>query len=164
LPKDRIRNISRVGEYSGRFGRQAPNKAQSLLPPPSAVASRDRDDFFDLIGEWRKRLRTHLPRYKPTYALLRDAMVMATLEWTNERAAGGRRRLILITGSPYLFAAGESVKIEGETFAKRYLRHPLAFVASEDFFSVRDGRAEFRLLEWLNLFFPDALKRLSSRQ
>lgn len=170
LPKSKIRNISRIEHYAGGHG------SPRFLPPSVAIASDDRNQFTALVGQWRKRLRAHQFGYKPAYALLGDAIVLATLEWINQHAAKHRRRLVLITGSPYLFAAGEEVRIEGQTFAYWYLRHPLAFVGSEHFFRVGNLTAkqpkqpkqpvkrqtEFRLHDWLNLFFPSVLKQRGS--
>ena len=133
--------------------------------------SDDRKIANDLMDAWTKRL--HLVTNKRTYKkqernINRDAEVLASIEHINKEFHDNniKKRLILITGSKYLFDASSGYlqsKRQKLTFADCYLRHPQAFLAHPDFFtqptsnnkSRNDGgRFAFKLIDWLNLFFP----------
>ncbi len=120
-------------------------------------------EFFDLFVEWRQALMANsADRGKRNIAT--DAWSLASIQFINRRIEKDRRRLILITGSEKIFQAAEAVRGGETAFQFAYLRHPIAAAGRKDFFRARSmenepHRAEFRLLEWLNLFFPTALYR-----
>lgn len=166
LGEKRVLNISRFQPY------QTSTHGDTILPPRGDIPSPERDEFVALVGSWRVLLTKHMAWRKPQYALSRDAFVMATLEWVNRRQILNKRRLVLITGSEYLVNAAQEVLIRSEgSFAQCYLRHPLSFVATKSFFehSAKNKQGSkhysdtppFRLSDWLNLFFPAALKKIA---
>lgn len=140
--------------------------------------------FREKVEDWQKLLKKHQrSRKQPAYALMGDAHVLATIEYLNGRLEEERKRILLVTGSPYLYdAANEYVPLEanpgGETFAYLYLRHPQWILAHPDFFhpnqSLEKGtkkdksdatasdsslqRTAFNLLEWLGILFPDVIR------
>lgn len=164
LPRNRIRNIFNVESYRQNDGIAAQEK---ILPPRGDVASAARDEFVVRIGRWRERLKGFQSGRQRASALLRDAIVLASLEWINSRLLPLKRRLALVTGSDYLFRAAATVTIgSNSNFAEDFLRHPLAFVAHRDFFvntKLAEPAAEipFSLADWANLFFPSALRKNS---
>lgn len=117
-----------------------------------------------LIDQWEKRLRKKIPQIKTMQALRADAEVLATMEYINKNLRDEKKRIVLITGSNYLFEAANEYKLEQnseQTFAELYLRHPQAFLAHNDFFSlgVDEKKAPFQIIDWLTLFFPSWLRR-----
>jgi hypothetical protein len=100
---------------------------------------------------------------------LTDAEVLATIEHVNRELRSKGKQVVLVTGSNYLFSAAGTYYPYSEdrcSFADRYLRHPQAFLAHENFFfleyptessSENHQQSTFRLVKWLNLFFPSEL-------
>ena len=139
-----------------------------LLDPINDKEDRERAD--ELIEQWVARLQRRKVRNKPAYALQGDAEVLATLEYVNSKLRDTRKQVVLVTGSNYLFEAGDEYRPwQGElTFSDMYLRHPQAFLAHPKFFSApstseaslppRAENAPFKLIDWLNLFFPSELR------
>ena len=175
LPKDRLLNLRHCLHYLPPDQRGSWVAPESPLPPSGAVASSDRNDFVEYVKKWRVLLATQVAGQKPGHAMRRDAVVMASLQWVNERFEryGVKRKLVLITSSDYLFSAARSVVTNevGVDFGARFLRHPQAFLASKDFFSraqiaLRNGHGEqsVSLLHWLNLFFPVAITQAKQDQ
>lgn len=173
-----VRQLTRLAALSRRLvnlNHAAPYRRerldQRLLPSVDGRDAPDRDAYFDLVRTWRGRLERHQPRNKPAYALMGDAMALATLQMVNQRAAASRQRLVLVTGSRYLFAAAAGVELEvgGRClrFDHAFLRHPQAFIGAKNFFE-RDApgqaagdkhRSRLRIVDWLNLFFPKVLQQ-----
>lgn len=131
----------------------------------------DRKQANKLMNEWVARLRKRKIPNKPEYALQNDAEVLSTLEYVNSSLRDAGKKVVLVTGSNYLFEAGDSYCPWNEklTFSDMYLRHPQAFLAHPKFFSMppdsnsasssREQKIPFKLIDWLNLFFPSALRR-----
>lgn len=161
--------IQRVDSYHEKDGFAFP-----LLDP---INNRDDRRVSDkLIEQWESRLYACLRKRKNytirDYSVRRDAEVLAMIEHVNGelRRTEKHKRLALITGSSYLFDAASAYFPQGVAklnFADKYLRHPQAFLVHPDFFSQpfiptdsSDGneRFTFRLIDWLNLFFPAELR------
>ena len=126
----------------------------------------DRMQASKLIEEWESRLKEYRFHEQPPYALRDDAEVLAQMEHINSnlREQDKNKKLVLITGSHYLFQAAKTYKpqwSDKESFAEMYLRHPQAFLAHEEFFPDPET---FKLVDWLNLLFPDALLRTTGPQ
>lgn len=131
----------------------------------------DRNRADDLIARWEKLLKRSASPEKPSYAILRDAEVLATLEHINTCLVNDNKQVVLITGANYLFSAAKKYKPWGEgrhSFAEKYLRHPQAFLVHPKFFLLSeqtssdkakklDAETPFVLSEWLSLFFPSAI-------
>lgn len=168
--------IQRIDTYLEEGGFAFP-----LLDP--VCSADDRRIADELIGQWEGRLfaslrkrRLRSPEYIiRDYSVRRDAEVLATVEYVNQELRRGeeQRRLALVTGSKYLFDAASDYFPQGPgklSFSDRYLRHPQAFLVHPRFFSqpgAQDtpgdavgagGRFTFRLMDWLNLFFPSKFR------
>lgn len=124
----------------------------------------DREIANKLIKEWKARLKKQKVLRKPARALNNDAEVLAAIEHINldlcEKSI--RKQIVLVTGSNYLFVAASEYKPyanDERSFADIYLRHPQAFLAHPKFFSLSvSENATFKLMDWLNLFFPSELQ------
>jgi hypothetical protein len=160
----RLLNLYRVGEFQERDGHKG------LLPLLQGHDSPDREAHFELVCQWRERLRRHRrSRSQPEQALLVDATALATLQMFNARSECRRIRLALVTGSDYLLNAAAEVKIQVEgqrtNFARAFLRHPQAFFGTKNFFQTKRAaigadnhqRSQLRIFDWLNLFLPKVL-------
>lgn len=167
LSADRLINIERFQVDGFTF------------PLPRESEPAERAQLADRVVRWRNSLREH-KRFssKPVHAILRDAEVLATLEILNARLFEERKRVVLVTGAPYLFAAaGEmtprDANPKGLSFANLYLRHPQCFLAHSDFFRYEQAAvsgntppaqseslapASFRLVEWLGILFPELVR------
>ena len=169
LPRGRLLNAARFSKYLKADARGSWKEDESPLPPRGDIDSPERARFLEMTSQWRERLSAQMTRRKPQYALRGDAIALATIQWANECFARHKvkRRLVLITGSEYLFNAAKAApRVNGKDFAAEFLRHPLAFAASHDFFAQSDvalveGAVEARLalLHWLNLFFPEVVRQ-----
>jgi len=125
----------------------------------------DAEKFLALKSVWLERLRKHKPPRKAAYAIDRDAEVLARLEWANDELKAENVRLILITGANDIRMAAQ--EHPEKDFAIRYVRHPRSFLAAKEMFALSgpdDGtvKADLVVMEWLNLFFPDAVKQPSA--
>lgn len=154
----------------GRFAKLAENTFQGIETYREGNFSfqpiyddRDRAAANELIGRWKVRLKEAAPSNKPLYALERDAVVLATIEYVNKDLHDDKKQIVLITGSNSLFiAAGKYVPTwhpdnqNKQSFADLYLRHPQAFMAHSKFFPYfhEFEKEPFKLFDWLNLFFP----------
>jgi hypothetical protein len=132
---------------------------------------------------WQKLLNKHRRGSQPAYALLDDAEVLAKIELLNGELAEDKKRIVLITGSPYLFDAANDyvpsqANPDSSTFAFLYLRHPQWLMAHPDFFSPGSPfekgpekdksdtaaghkpttKTAFNLIEWLGILFPDVVR------
>lgn len=118
----------------------------------------DRAESAQMILNWEKRLRRRKVPHKPDYALRDDAEVLATLEYVNSELRYENKKVALITGSRSLFSVCEQYTPwadDKKTFDELYLRHPQAFLSNPNFFTFFDpAQSTFKLLDWLNLFFP----------
>ena len=127
--------------------------------------SEDLPAFSQYYEDWKKRLLHDKSVSQPMYSVMNDAYVMTMLEWINQQMAEDKRRLVLITGTQSIINASADyrsphIKNNSKTFGELYVRHPLAFIADKDFFPEvsthfeTGGIKKFKLLDWLNLFFP----------
>lgn len=162
LPAGRLVPMAQHPAFSG---------AAAYRPPPSREGrGQDTKDILKDCNEWYLSM---LEGKSPlsSYALSKiddDAWVLATLNWINADAAhrGINRRLVLITGTERILEAGRKRVVEHRglnNFADDYLRDPRAFIGAKDFFSIRRpddrGDTEFRLLEWMGVLFPNAVRQ-----
>jgi len=155
LEQGRLLNVERYINPSSKWAFPVPNIEDD---------EEDAQSFGKLQSAWIDWLNASKPPNKPRYALVRDAEALARLEWINQRmeAENQNRRLVLITGSDNIFAAAERHDNDND-FSILYLRHPRAFLADEAFFrkSAQPSeaqKADFVLLDWLNLFFPTIIQ------
>jgi hypothetical protein len=123
---------------------------------------------------WQKLLKNYQSDRQPAYALIGDADVLATIEYLNAELAQEKKRVLLITGSPYLHnAANDFVPSEenphNKTFAYLYIRHPQWVLAHPAFFAPKDdqkhtagagekGETTLNLMEWLGIFLPGSVR------
>ena len=124
--------------------------------------SHDRRIADALIEQWELQFRKHKRPRKPRYAIRNDAEVLASLEYINSNLQDQGKQLVLITGSSQLFKASQNYflpwQTDGRSFSDMYLRHPQAFLAHERFFLPHGAEeASFKLIDWLNIFFPNGL-------
>ena len=168
LPRGRLLNAARFSKYLKADARGSWKGDDSPLPPRGDIDSPERARFLEMTSQWRERLSAQMTGRKPQYALRGDAIALATIQWANECFARHKvkRRLVLITGSEHLFNAAKAARVIGKDFAPEFLRHPLAFAASHDFFAQSDVAlvegaidARLALLHWLNLFFPEVVRQ-----
>jgi len=158
LGEDRLMNVEQYVEPAGAWSFPLPNRTDALQDLGS-MASR--------VETWRHSLTVHKSRKQRRYSIDEDAVVLATIEWLNEQMEADRRKIVLVTGTSGIWAAAADPRHEvstgvhaGRRFADAYVRHPMAFLASRDFFfprSAQDPGGAFNLIDWLNLVFPSAL-------
>ncbi|MFZ2302487.1 MAG: helix-turn-helix transcriptional regulator [Gallionella sp.] len=160
LELKRLAQLSREQVIQPLYGAVIPGMNQTFPCPDIENSLSDAVKFGEMKSRWLEKLRKHKPPRKPTYAIDGDAEVLARIEWANE-AIEPNARLVLITGSEHIHKAA----FEGNSdFAFSYVRHPRSFLADPNMFmlSLNDGEAtvtdDFKVMEWLNLFFPRALK------
>ncbi|HWY20839.1 MAG TPA: hypothetical protein VNX26_06425 [Candidatus Acidoferrum sp.] len=152
------------------------------FPPTTGVGGVRLSILHEKSDRWLKLLRKYQRSKQPAYALLGDADVLATLEYLNAELADDKKRVLLITGSPYLYrAASEFVPAESnpdnKNFAYLYLRHPQWILAHPGFFEAtapiegkagvggrssatqrQQSGATFNLLDWLSIVFPERVQ------
>jgi hypothetical protein len=174
LPRGRIKNLLHHTYYG------TSNQHDSVLPKSQPITDEERKihiEFYQILGEWMSLLRQHQTGQKTASALRADARVMATLEWVNTKTpAQDKRKLLLITGSDYLYKAAQIRQLSTggrrNNFATAYLRDPRCFVGADGFFAATSHQSEEKLLteqssglnlgDWLNCFFPEVLKEQRS--
>lgn len=148
-----LQNIERYFDPTSKWAFPVPNIEEH---------EEDARSFGDLKASWLHWLNESKPAKKPRYAIEGDAEALARLEWINQRLKAEKRRLVLITGSNYIFAAAARHD-RNKDFSLWYLRHPRAFLADDRFFlksslPSNSRKADFKLLDWLNLFFPNIIR------
>lgn len=160
LELKRLAQLSREQIIQPLYSAVIPGMNQPFPCPDIENSLSDAVKFGEMKSRWLEKLRKHKPPRKPTYAIDRDAEVLARLEWANETMEPNAR-LVLITGSEDIHKA----VLEGNSdFAFSYVRHPRSFLADPNMFmlSLNDDEStvtdDFKVMEWLNLFFPRALK------
>jgi hypothetical protein len=162
----RLADLARAGAFMPMDAVIVP-ESSCPLPRPDIVGNlTDACRFLTTKAEWRERLQKYKGAKKPGYAVDRDAEVLARMDWVN-RELDGRVKLVLITGSRDIFMAAADHPDGG--YSARYLRHPRSFLGLRDAFAVARGdsesvKADLVVLEWLNLFFPDAVKLATDSQ
>lgn len=137
----------------------------------------DFESFTELFEAWKKRLLEHKTPRQTQYGLIRDAYAMAMVEWLNQHMVAEKRRLVFVTGTQGILKASSGyrpsmVKGYSKSFAELYVRHPQTFMVDDGFFpevpaqNEKDGINNFKLFDWLNLFFPkvirEGVKRIAS--
>ncbi|MGD1046994.1 MAG: hypothetical protein ABR936_16955 [Bacteroidota bacterium] len=137
------------------------NFAFPLLDPINNI--KDRMVFNELRNKWVVRLEKHKRKINPSETSIKDdAEVLATIQYVNDALSKINKKIVLITGSPYLFdAVDDNDQFENidTSFSELYLRHPQAFLANPDFFSYFElQKSSFKLVSWLSLFFPKGLQ------
>ena len=185
-------NALQVGRFIGPRDHPWFQGPRTEMLPPRRPATSDEPSrhesyrlFESLADVWHQRLvKVYLQRYGSEHVarrpknVLSDALVLARLQWMNERlssAPEGMRRLVLITGSPALLEAAGQVPsgVAGfGDFASAYLRHPRAFLgakhlaehppiqqrdATPDHLSVQD--TELHLADWLSVVLPRSVQQ-----
>lgn len=151
LGQQRLQNLEHYIDRSSQWAFPVPDVEK---------ASDDASSFTKMKARWKARLNETRPGSKPQYALETDAEVLARLEWINREVEGRNCRLVLITGSEHIFNAAKLH--DKKKFSTLYIRHPRAFLADESFFRKTPQptelkKADFVLLDWLNLFFPSII-------
>jgi hypothetical protein len=111
--------------------------------------------------EWEQIIKENCYENKINYLVKNDAKVLATLQYLNEKLRGEQKKVVLITGSQSIINAAKTVTTNGPlTFANEYIRHPLEFLIHKDMFNINgEEAASFRILEWLNLLFPNGINK-----
>jgi hypothetical protein len=135
----------------------------------------DRKQVDKLVHRWETELKKHSEPKKPRYAIRDDAEVLATIEYVNEILRHEGKQIVLVTGSKSLFDTADEYypyPTDKRSFSDLYLRHPQAFLSHEKLFfsgnpmespsQSNPEQSTFRLIDWLNLFFPSEL-RLSNQ-
>jgi hypothetical protein len=151
-----------------RYKESCPEWAFPL--PQTDTVPEDFEELTAATKNWQKRLLKHRSQ-QFRKQIDCDAYVLATLEILNTRMAGERRKIVLVTGTRGIKSAAEEyiVTLADGTparFADLYIRHPQSFMADPLFFSSASAEPPplfeskpFRLLEWLNLFFPKVTRQ-----
>ncbi|WP_295390686.1 hypothetical protein [uncultured Thiodictyon sp.] len=140
------------------------------LPCPDVARNIEHSVKFNATKtEWRKALTKHRDIRKPAYAIEADAEVLARLDWINNNpGTRDQIRLVLITGSHDIFLAARDLET-GPDYAAKYLRHPRSFLGLRDAFAIlrendsavadsNSVKVKLNVVEWLNLFFPEAVR------
>jgi hypothetical protein len=105
-----------------------------------------RDEISSLIKDWEARLTPYARGGQPRVNLANDARVLATIQHINMTLCAPKERLVLITGSRYLFNAMEAEGVPDLTneekdlrddFLSLYLRHPQWIMSSRNFFRTK---------------------------
>ncbi len=84
------------------------NFAFPLLDPINSREARRAAE--PAIGKWERRARKHRREEQPMEALRRDAEVLAAIEFANGHLRREAKKLVLVTGSSYLFAAARRTR------------------------------------------------------
>lgn len=166
-------------------------KGVEMLPPRRPAINNSGSnhasyrELESIADVWHKRLVSiYLQRFGSGHVsrrpknVLSDALVLARLQWMNERLAAApdkMRRLVLITGSPTLMEAARQVPsgLAGfSDFASAYLRHPRAFLGakhlaehprleleddSTERLTVKD--TELHIADWLSVVLPRSVQQ-----
>lgn len=103
-----------------------------------------RNEISVLVSDWEARLAPHASKKQPREALAADARVLATIQRINTTVCSPRReRLVLISGSEYLFNALATQDVSNLSIAEiafrkdfllQYLRHPQWILSNRNFF------------------------------
>ena len=147
-------------------------ETEPLWTFPLPMTEGNKDEFprlTELFGEWQERLTEHKTPKQTKYGLVRDAYVLAMVEWLNEQMAASKRRVVLITGTHGVLKAAEryrpkATKTHSRTFGDLYVRHPQFVMVDDEFFPDIPAPGEtgeggsFKLFDWLNLFFPKVIR------
>lgn len=147
-------------------------ETEHLWTFPLPMANGNKDDFSrltELFREWQERLTEHKTPKQTKYGLVRDAYVLAMVEWLNEQMAASKQRVVLITGTHGVLKAAEKYRpkattIHSRTFGDLYVRHPQSVMVDDEFFPDIPAPGEtgeggsFKLFDWLNLFFPKVIR------
>lgn len=153
------------------------------FPAVTEVDGRPCDAVQEKSKRWQKLLKNYQSLRQPAYALIGDADVLATIEYLNAELASDKKRVLLISGSPYLHqAASKYVPSEANPrnhdFARLYIRHPQWVLAHPAFFAPKDasrkaitqdrdrptagasdkGETTFNLMEWLGILLPSVAR------
>lgn len=166
LGQDRLLNVEHYVEKDPVTGPWA-------FPLPDTTGrSQDMDEFSGLVDKWQTSLKRHRSRKQRARNLDEDAQALARIEWLNARMVEEKRKIVLVTGTSSIWGAAraEENRIQqglyaGKTFADAYIRHPQAFMAKQDFFFKPDALKPgtvFNVIEWLNLVFPNVVRRGAS--
>lgn len=119
-----------------------------------------RKKWFDLVSKYARNS-------KSAYAIANDARAISYVELINK--LNKNKKLILVTGSEDIHKAASSIDFD-------YIRHPKYFLASRNMFLISEGLlahqaeeqetngdsvpADFMLIDWINLLFPQAIKKV----
>jgi hypothetical protein len=131
----RLLNIFNLRRNDGKY---------FILRPEEEI----RDEISDLINEWEARLTPHSSEKQMREALATDAQVLATIQYINNTLCSPVERLMLITGSRYLFKAMETSDAHDlskdeiafrKDFLSQYLRHPQWIMSNRNFFQTTQG-------------------------
>ena len=161
LADDRLVNIESYIVRTHDWAFPLPNRTDELP---------DLESFSGLVEKWRCRLHKHRSPKQSKKNVDEDALVLGTLQWVNQKLelAAEKKRVLLVTGTPGIWAAAkeENHNISSDInhskdFSDAYIRHPLAFLADQYFFfrkSENSPEPAFKLVDWLNLVFPNVLR------
>lgn len=130
-----LRRITRLSE-SGAIRRIDAFLDEERMAIAKFPNEQDRDIFDEMVQSWHRRLTA--VRNDASSSNDVDAAVLAFIEFANRNylTTGDQRRLCFVTGDSHIYRVASEVLVSGsETFSRRYLRRPTAFLVDRDFFS-----------------------------
>jgi hypothetical protein len=167
LEESRLLNLERYEENSPPWAFPLPR----LEDNPE-----DFEDFKNVFSAWKERLAEHKSFHQSPKGVIRDAYALATIELLNKRMSSEHRKLVLVTGTHSILTAAKDHLVQQtgqppDSFADLYIRHPQSFMADASFFGSGPGGepslhtdSAFNLMDWLDLFFPNAAQESSGQR
>jgi hypothetical protein len=144
--RGRVRHIERYVETVAGGSRK--------LPLPDRNSSKDFAEVRERQDNWYDELRGSKSLRRDRGLVTDDALVLATLQWINEKLKPDEKRLILISGDQAMHKAARACRThDGQEFVARNVIDPRAFIAELYRGNVDgDARKGTDLIEWLDVF------------
>jgi hypothetical protein len=127
------------------------NCRQAFLPPEKFA---DRIRLISRSHDWFDRIKGTGAHAKSAARIQDDAMMLARLEWINQRL-GDDARLVLITGDRSIHTAARNYFPDNGKycFTELWLRHPRSYLAEPEVLSPERGdEADSDFINWLDTF------------
>ena len=162
LDRCKLADLDRLGAFSASLG----HAEREALSVPTTIYGMV--EFTTLKDRWRDRLTEMKSSKVARRNVESDCEVLAKLELVN-RAAPDDLRVVHITGDRAIFRAAElHPPAPRESYARRWLRDPRAFLAEPEVLFPDGGEQSLdprELAQWLDVFlgeFTDGLDSLPS--
>ncbi|MFC2032608.1 hypothetical protein ACFLUS_04520 [Chloroflexota bacterium] len=173
-PKAAISRYLKINHHFKLIDNYYEKESNFYFTLPDAINSEEeRNDLTKLVDNWKTKLsstRTEFNMVSNADALDTDAEALANIEYLNGLLQNENKKLVLITGSAYLFYAAANyfpTWNATQSFADLYLRHPLAFLANENGLTIagksKDDEGVLNLVEWLNIWFPNVVEPIDTK-
>ena len=157
-----LRRIARLAQSGSlrRVDSALGNDGFPLIPP---LSEEDLPQFKRFSEKWLVRLNGVRPERPGANEV--DAEVLGFIQFINERyeVAGEKCRLCLITGDQHIFRlAGALELVDGQTFSRKYLRRPTAFLLDKEFFKRSGADQRLKRNEGAQILNSTLLASISS--